>query len=408
MARPKNSKNKKGHSAGGDRRSFTFKSSKSSKSKNSSAAASSFFEPRRSDDSESFAPPEKRQKTDAELAAAELERIKLAHTKLRETLKHPSNKFGKFLTGDDMVNDDDDDIDYDTDTEETDVRDEEESHSSRTNSKRYKMSYQPPKNSVVGEYLKGIRDKVGKNTLTGFDKTRGQHWIPPTMDPVSVGIGGAPVPNRWYLGRVWVYVWMPLHAYGNLMPNGSHPCAFCGECDTTSKGLYWRPMIWMEKIVFVLHQRFKCKNPNCCGSPRGGNRSFASIDPRALSRLPTRVVERFEFITTAGGIGIHRSMMFQLVNMITRQVQFGVYVNMINELQRIEYDMEYISYLDALKEWDDTFYVGHTPKTTFSAFGMAGEHNGIELKVGLLVELPFCQFHGASGALYAGVVPDVF
>jgi hypothetical protein len=37
--------------------------------------------------------------------------------------------------------------------------------------------------------------------------------------------------------------------------------------------------------------------------------TFASIDQRALSEMPTRVAEWFEFITTPGGPGLHQSIM---------------------------------------------------------------------------------------------------
>jgi hypothetical protein len=52
--------------------------------------------------------------------------------------------------------------------------------------------------------------------------------------------------------------------------------------------------------------------------------------------------------------------------------------------------MESISYLDALAEWDESSVIGYsgiTPKTPYSAFGKAGEHNGVELTVGLMRSL---------------------
>ena len=39
-------------------------------------------------------------------------------------------------------------------------------------------------------------------------------------------------------------------------------------------------------------------------------RTLASISPRALSVLPTRVAERFEFIATVGGSAVHRDMVY--------------------------------------------------------------------------------------------------
>jgi hypothetical protein len=249
-----------------------------------------------------------------------------------------------------------------------------------------------PQDSVVGEYLEDVKTKVSSNRLVGFDKYRGQKWIAPKADPVSEGIGGEPVPNKWYTGQVWIYVWMPLAAYPNLLPP-KHPCAYCGDCNTTSKGLHWRPMVCLEKVTWILHQHFQCNNPNCCKSTSGSKPTFASIDPRALSKLPTRVAERFEFITTAGGIGIHRSLMYMFCSLMNYQIMFGTFVNMINELHHIDYSTQSVSYVDALDEWSPSNigYSGMTAIKFYSAFGKAGEHNGIGLTPGLLKSL-FCVF----------------
>jgi hypothetical protein len=257
---------------------------------------------------------ESRQKMEEELVQEEVECMNKAHALLKAVMEHLSNNFGDApcQADADADADDDDGIAYDTDTEEDDAREEQVGVSSNPK-KRYKRSYQPPRGSVLGEYLFNLKEKVKKGTLAGFNKSKGQKWIPPPADPVSGGIGNEPVPNRWYLGRIWVYVWLPLEAHDNRLPKGHT----CGECNTNSKGLYWRPMIHMDKSVWILHQQFKCNNPKCCGSPHGKKRSFASIDPRALLRLPTRVAERFEFITTAGGIGIHQSMMYMFAALVT-------------------------------------------------------------------------------------------
>jgi hypothetical protein len=93
---------------------------------------------------------------------------------------------------------------------------------------------------------------------------------------------------------VWIYIWLPLVQYGHLVEYNQHPCAYCGKCNTVSNGYYWRPMFYWERIVFVLHRRWLCKNGHCrgCTSEDGKkHKTFASIDPFALSKLPTIVAE---------------------------------------------------------------------------------------------------------------------
>jgi 3'-5' exonuclease len=315
----------------------------------------------------------------------ECQRLNAARKKLKEIMNHPSMKFGNYLDDDDdedadsYLSDDDDDND---DSGSISVQKQQEKK------QNYRRRYLPPKGSVVSEYLTGVKDKVMKGTLQGFNLDDGQKWIPPQADALSIGLGNRPVADRWYLGRIWVYVWMPLRQYGQHVDK-LHPCAFCGECNTHSKGLYWRPMFFHHMIVFVLHQRFQCKNPHCCGSTKGKRQSFASIDPRALSKLPTRVAERFEFVTTPGGPGIHRSMMYMFVNLACKSILFGSFADMVNELFAIDYSMECASYYGELKEWDPRSVMGHdgSPIQPYSAFGQVGEHNGMRLTTGLLKSL---------------------
>jgi hypothetical protein len=108
-------------------------------------------------------------------------------------------------------------------------------------------------------------------------------------------------------------------------------------------------MFFHHIIVFVHHQRFWCKNPNCCGSTRGKQQTFASIDPRALSKLPTCVAEHFEFVTTPGGPGIHRSMIYMFANLACKSILFGSFADTVNELLAVDYSMECASYYGQLK-----------------------------------------------------------
>lgn len=358
MGRPKGSKNK----AGGDRRSL----SASTKAKNQTSLSSFLASGTERQSLQSSTtldqdPPVSNPKVDSESLQAELweaehQKLKATREKLKEVMNHPSMKVGHEL-------DSENDEDCDSYLSDGDDDDDDESGSSSSSgqsaeAKQYRRSYLPPKGSVVSEYLIAIKDKIMKGALPGFNLDNGQKWIPPQSDALSIGIGNRPVADRWYLGRIWVYVWLPLRQYGRQV-DGLHPCPFCGQCNTESQGLNYRPMFFYSMIVFVLHQRFRCKNPRCCGSSKGERRTFASIDPRALSKLPTCVAERFEFVTTPGGPGIHRSMIYMFANLACKSILFGSFADAVNELLALDYSMECASYYGQLKEWDPRSVLGY-------------------------------------------------
>jgi hypothetical protein len=96
---------------------------------------------------------ESRQKMEEELVQEEVEHMNKAHALLKAVMEHPSNtNFGDAPFQADADADDNDGIAYDTDTEEDDAREEQVGVSSNPK-KRCKRSYQPPRGSVLGEYL---------------------------------------------------------------------------------------------------------------------------------------------------------------------------------------------------------------------------------------------------------------
>ena len=102
-------------------------------------------------------------------------------------------------------------------------------------------------------------------------------------------------------------------------------------------------MFYFDRIVWILHHRMQCQKSDC-------KKTFASIDPRFLSQLPTRVVERFPFITTIGGAGIHQAMIFNFVNLMTKGLMYGTYTKSINELHNIRYAFDSIGYYDSIAD----------------------------------------------------------
>jgi hypothetical protein len=391
MGRPKGSKNKPGHKAGGNQISQKAKlKTQEKQQKNTSQPTDTerrsqtdmFWERVHANKKkQAMQQVQQQQKHGVELHPAKQRQQgqeqeqeeatqKQQAERLQHIFNHPSNKYG---------------VPGYVDSIETMHTSSEESEA---DDKKFRPSYQPPSGSPIYHYLNEIKEEVmaGKHD-------NGANWIPPRNDPLKRK-NGMPNVDDWYLSKVWIYLWLPLVQYGHLVGCNQHPCAYCGECNTNSNGYYWRPMFYWERIVFVLHRRWLCKNTKCrgCTSEDGTKqKTFASIDPFALSKLPTIVAERFEFMTIASGPGMHESMMYSFAHLATRSVLFGTFVHTINELHAIDYSRQQVSYYDMLWRWKESILnLGVTqqePLGLYSAYGKAGYHNGMRMSEGMLQKL---------------------
>jgi hypothetical protein len=136
-----------------------------------------------------------------------------------------------------------------------------------------------------------------------------------------------------------------------------------------------------------------CKHNDCAGG-RGKQRTFAIIDPRFVSTLPTSVAQQFEWIFPASGPGIHISMQMAFCKLTNERIIFSSFINIVNELQKYNFTVQNVLYLQELLDWLDDWpnagdyngvpplrangYDG-TPLTPYSSFGKAGEHNGLSV-----------------------------
>ncbi len=389
MGRPKGSKNKPGHKAGGDQTAQQAKKKTQEKQQKNTLqnlpqrrSQTDIFWARVQANKKKLAMqkaqqqqqhgvelhPENEQEQGEQEKAAQKKQVE----SLRHIFNHPSNKYGVPGYVDSI------ETAHTTSSEESDADD-----------KKFRPSYQPPGGSPIYHYLNEIKEEVmeGKHD-------NGANWILPRHDPLSRKNSGMPNINDWYLSKVWIYLWLPLLQYGHLMESKQHPCAYCGECNTNSNGYYWRPMFYWERIVFVLHRRWLCKNPQCtgCTSKDGTkHKTFASIDPFALSKLPTIVAERFEFMTIESGPGMHESMMYSFAHLATRSVLFGTFVHMINELHAIDYSRRQLSYYEMFLRWKESIQnlgvAQYKQFELYSAYGEAGYHNGMRMTEGMLQKL---------------------
>jgi hypothetical protein len=307
------------------------------------------------------------------------ELLKKAQELLQLVMAHPSTPKSRNLP--DFINMDDksptdDQIDYDSDNDENDDE----------TSKKYRRSYMPPEGSILLHYLEGVKEKVRKGEL--IDMAKGQKSIPSNEDPVAVGLKSRPVPDIFYK-NVCVEVWAPMEQFQNKCH--AYECPFCHEKNVKQLQWAYRPAFNYGAITWILHKRLICKNNYCLGG-RGKRRTFATIDPRFVSTLPTSVARKFDWIFPAGGPGVHVGMQMAFCKLSNEHILFSSFTNMVNELQKYNFTLQNVLYLQELLDWLDDWpsvddyngvpplcangYDG-TPLTPYSAFGKAGEHNGI-------------------------------
>jgi hypothetical protein len=283
--------------------------------------------------------------------------------------------------------DDDDDEDYDADMEDESQAEGEEDAGGKP--RRQRQSYQPPKNSRLKNYLDGIKDII-TNSSNISNRKKGRAWYPPT----TCGIVATDLdPFEYCKEFAWVYDFSPFVQFDKIIekPVKEHKCVHCGTIGTLKgNGLHYRPMHHFNNIVWLLHRRLECNNAN-----GGCGRTFAEFHPAFLAQLPNPAIENFPFLTTASGLGLHKSMMHQFIHLCIKGVLFGTYCASINEARMVQFHQTHLSYLDVLHDVverrsnmpgsgteDDTF----VPKPFFP-FSSPGSYNGILLKPSLLRHL---------------------
>jgi hypothetical protein len=104
--------------------------------------------------------------------------------------------------------------------------------------------------------------------------------------------------------------------------------------------------------------------------------------------MPAAIVERFPFLTTVLGPGMHEAMGHQFLHLAAEGIMHGTFVNSINEMKRIACTKDHTSYLDHLSEClaKDLGFECFVPQS-FACCNSPGKHNGTELKVSLLKNL---------------------
>jgi hypothetical protein len=266
---------------------------------------------------------------------AKIEREKAVRQKVIDQLKlfsrsragTDSDLFADLETND--VDEDDEGYDYN----------EDEGQMDDVGSKRKSRATKPKDTSAVGQYLLQFNRRANeKNSSLQQQIVRGQHWFPPEKgNPVGTGQHSA---KHWYLKNVWVYTWQPFAQFGTLCDIKTTKCPKCkitGKLQ--SKEFDFRTGFMADKPVFLHHRRVLC---GAC------NKSTSEIDPSFLANLPTRVSDTLEFVTTVRGPAVHTSLMYSFVNLLTKGIMFGAFVNMINEVYAVRHTVDHLSFISSV------------------------------------------------------------
>lgn len=211
----------------------------------------------------------------------------------------------------------------------------------------------PAKGSAIEKEMQKVVAGLKTNDMRAH-ATRNVLWRECIhADPIAAYQG---IPDPFYTSNFQAFVWDPKTVFGKFFDFDTIKCCKRG-CDGKQKnGEYaWRPMIKFDQVIWVLHHRIRCKKCHA---------GYTSIDPRFISQLPTRVAERFPFFVPLRGPGLHQSMIFQFVNLTTKQILFGTYINSINEILKIKYSQDMVAYYDA--EHSRKKFAEHTNATTTS------------------------------------------
>ena len=339
FGRPAGSKNSKGHDAGGSRANSGRKKKMSEEEKNEAALKTSWEEGHAEI---------RRAEVDKDRERREGERrqrLQEMHRNAIEVLRGqalevdvPANETGE-EEGNNADADEDDSI------EDYFIIDAEDSDDpvKKTRRKYQDRSYMPAAGSQLFKEMEKFKNTIKDNKLATQMKVQQFMWHENNCaDPVAV-FSTSRKPDRFYSANFHPFVWIPTRQFPNLVCLQEMKCVrkdcSCAQGKLKLDKYIWRPMFYFDRIVWVLHHSILC---GAC------NRRFPSIHPHFLAQLPTKVVERFPFVAPMRGPGVHQMMIFQSVNLLTKQIGFGTYASCINEMHRIRHSQDMVSYYDCV------------------------------------------------------------
>lgn len=262
----------------------------------------------------------------------------------------------------------------DSDDDSSDSEDDVEGEQRNSQSK---WKYMPSKKSPLYDYLMERKSHLIKQ----IDNNNYQQWYCPPVDPLMSSSNRI---ENWYLANAWCFSWVPLqqYKYCGLGSGMKFTCKKCGSNGKfESKGYRWRPAFHLDKIVWVLHRRFQFYDCKHC---------ISSIDIEFLNQLPVKVKERFPYVF-GNSIGCHESLIQLLISLSTKSVLFGSFSKGVNEVYSISYSKSMINYLDHMHEVIENkkiyFPNAEFIPDVFSSYLDKDNYSGLYLKEALLKRL---------------------
>ena len=264
-----------------------------------------------------------------------------------------------------------------------------------------KTAYQPPRDSYLWHYLRNLhmdiisaRQGRSDNTDVGRDILHrvfenAQHYYKP-RHAKSWLLCDPREPRHCYTEDVEVFIWLPFDQYkSHCHPDDIgcvHDPACTGKLQVNEYS--FRPMFNFQNYTWVFHCRHKCSK---CG------KTVAGIDPRVISRLPSAVADRYEFVSAGNRrIGMHKMMLYFFADMVSKRVQFGTFANLMNTLYLTKYDMRRVAFYERFIDWSESTAL-QSPREPepFSSFYEAGSYNGMLLSRGNVraLLLHFMELH---------------
>lgn len=263
---------------------------------------------------------------------------------------------------------------------EEDVDDFQES--SKANRKD-RMRYQPPPDSILGAYLQRRRIEL---TCTEEKIATSPRWIAsdrsPIFDPCN--------PANYYSENATIFLHDPVIQYKKQFMKGhrEYACVECGSKGTlATHDWHYRPAHHGDSTDWILHRRYCCKGNK---KNKGCGKTFASFHADFFKQFPEFVADGFPFVMT-DHLGMHESMVHEMLCFSTKGILFGAFASGINEAKKAKYWKQHGCCFENVKrkvmnQQRMLQPTGHllTLSKLFSPFDKVGDYNGIELRAGLV------------------------
>lgn len=317
MGRPKGSKNKVGHNAGGNRKGKDF-IKKAGKNKHKNPWSLNNKKPK----------PKLFQKIDVHHPLCE-DNISKSQDDIQYVIHHASMPKSRDLPECGSILNDDT-IDY---TKRDDNIEDDDIYSRRT--------YIPPELSPLGIYLNNMKKNILKCSIL-----KEQQIISPKSSPISY-LAGNPSPNKFYQ-NVLIYNYDPKSQYKGF--GIEYKCIHCNGTNLRYLGKRYRPAFSGGSIHWIFYDRYQCES-NCCTGGHGKNRCFGTIDSKFVKQLPSPISCDFKYVFPPSGPGIELDMVRSMSMFTDKHVLFSAFANCVNDLQWQRYYKQCNSYYYLLNEW---------------------------------------------------------